>query len=150
MEKQLKKYVLGFAFSRDGEEIVLINKNRPEWQKGKLNGIGGKIEPEDNCPNDAMIREFKEETGVATFIGGLCGWHHFATMVFKNDIMGGEALVYCFKMQSNAIYQCETTEDEPIERIKLSELSTRSTMANVHTLISLAKSEFHFTELVSN
>ena len=35
-------YVLGFA--TDGQQIVLIRKNKPDYMKGKLNGIGGKIE----------------------------------------------------------------------------------------------------------
>lgn len=148
METTLKKYVLGIAFSRNGEKIVLIQKNRPDWQKGKYNGIGGKIEPEDQSPNDAMIREFKEETGVETFIGGLYGWHHFATMVFKEDIMGGEAHVYCYKMTSNVIYQCKTVEDEEIEMISLNEIYNKPLMPNLLTLISIAKSEFNFTELI--
>lgn len=43
----MKEYVLGFAFNRERTKIVLILKNRPDWQKGKYNGIGGKIEPSD-------------------------------------------------------------------------------------------------------
>lgn len=43
--------------------VALIRKAKPEWQKGKLNGIGGKIE-EGEGPFAAMVREFREETGV--------------------------------------------------------------------------------------
>lgn len=145
-----KKYVLGFAFDRNGDNLVLIEKQRPEWQAGKLNGIGGKIEPEDSSPNAAMIREFKEETGVETFIGGLYGWHHFATMIFNKDILGGEAKVFCFKMQSNNIYQCKSTTDELVFKMSVSDVLKKPLMQNVPILISLAKSEFNFTELVSN
>ena len=42
--KQIKEYVAGFLFSRDGSLLALILKNKPDWQKGKLNAIGGKIE----------------------------------------------------------------------------------------------------------
>lgn len=63
-------YVCGFMFSppnRDGERrVVLIRKNRPEWQKGRLNGVGGKVEDTDSSPGAAMVREFLEETGVQT------------------------------------------------------------------------------------
>ena len=38
------KYVTGFLFSPDKKSVVLINKNRPAFQVGKLNGVGGKIE----------------------------------------------------------------------------------------------------------
>ena len=28
----------------DNEEILLLKKNNPDWQKGLYNGIGGKVE----------------------------------------------------------------------------------------------------------
>ena len=40
----------------------MIIKNRPEKWKGLYNGVGGKIELFD-LGNDAMKREFREETG---------------------------------------------------------------------------------------
>ena len=40
----MKKYVLTFLFTSDYKNVWLIEKNRPNWQKGSLNGIGGKIE----------------------------------------------------------------------------------------------------------
>ncbi len=43
----MKGYVLGFAFDEDYEWVALIKKNRPQWQAGKLNGVGGKIEPNE-------------------------------------------------------------------------------------------------------
>ena len=54
-----KGYVLGFMFSPDMERILLMRKNRPEFQAGKFNGIGGKIEGTET-PLQAMIREFEE------------------------------------------------------------------------------------------
>lgn len=59
--KVQRRYVLGFLFSEDGSRVLLIWKNRPAWQAGKLNGIGGKIEDGEQ-PLDAMKREFVEET----------------------------------------------------------------------------------------
>lgn len=59
------QYVLGIMFSEDEERVLAIWKNRPDWQAGKLNGIGGKIE-DGETPIEAMRREFREETG---FIG---------------------------------------------------------------------------------
>lgn len=146
MKKQIKKYVLGIAISEDGNDIVLIKKNRPEWQKGNYNGIGGKLEMLDSSLNDAMTREFEEETGVKT---PFSEWQHFATMIFKSDIMGGEAYVYCFKLKSNEIYQCKTITDEIVEIFKIDEIPEKNLAPNLLTLISLAKSEFSFTELVS-
>ena len=55
-----REYVVGFAIN--GLDVLLIRKNRPDWQAGKLNGVGGKIEPGE-FPIEAMVREFQEETG---------------------------------------------------------------------------------------
>lgn len=58
------KYVLGFLFSGINKDAVsLIRKAKPEWQEGKLNGLGGKIEAGET-PRQAMSREFFEEAGV--------------------------------------------------------------------------------------
>ena len=38
------KYVAGFMFSEDRRLVALIRKSKPEWQKGKLNGIGEKAQ----------------------------------------------------------------------------------------------------------
>jgi len=55
-------------FSENKQEVLLIQKDRLEWQAGKLNGIGGKQEPNDSTSLDTQIREFKEETGIDTKI----------------------------------------------------------------------------------
>lgn len=58
----MQKYVVGFLFDTS-LNVVLIEKIKPEWQAGRLNGIGGHVEEgEDDL--EAMIREFKEEAGV--------------------------------------------------------------------------------------
>ena len=59
----MKLYVVGFLHYKD--EVVLLRKSRPPMLAGKLNGIGGKIEPGEHAV-DAMVREFAEETGLQT------------------------------------------------------------------------------------
>lgn len=64
----MRNWVLGFCFSADRRNVVLIQKKRgpvPE-HIGRYNGIGGKIEPDDGGGYNAMVREFEEETGVRT------------------------------------------------------------------------------------
>jgi 8-oxo-dGTP diphosphatase len=65
---KMKSYVLGFMFNEAKNRVVLIQKKRPEWQKGKWNGVGGHIEPGESCEH-AMVRTFREETGVTTGYG---------------------------------------------------------------------------------
>ena len=55
-------YVAGFLFDAEKSRVALIRKSKPAWQRGKLNGIGGKIEAGESAI-EAMIREFREETG---------------------------------------------------------------------------------------
>lgn len=57
----MQRYVC--AFVRVGELVLLVRKNHPAWQAGRLNGIGGGIE-EGETQEVAMRREFREETGV--------------------------------------------------------------------------------------
>lgn len=59
----MQEYACGFLFSEDRSRVLLIRKRRPAWQAGKLNGVGGKIEPGET-PLQAMRREFREEAGV--------------------------------------------------------------------------------------
>ncbi|WP_173200839.1 NUDIX domain-containing protein [Geobacter sp. SVR] len=63
----MKRYVVGFVFTENRQEVALIQKARSrsgfEWQIGKLNGLGGKIR-DNEAPRDAMVREFEEESGI--------------------------------------------------------------------------------------
>jgi len=56
-----KTMVAGFLFC--GGHVLLVQKNRPTWQKDLWNGIGGVVEPGEE-PQAAMVREFLEETGL--------------------------------------------------------------------------------------
>lgn len=57
------KYVVGFMFDETESSVLLLQKNRPEWQRGLINGIGGRIE-DDESALQAMRREFREEAGI--------------------------------------------------------------------------------------
>ena len=68
-DKQM--YVVGLLFSDDLQRVGVLHKQHPEWQRGMINGPGGKVEPEEH-PDDAMVREFAEETGVTVQPWELC------------------------------------------------------------------------------
>lgn len=59
------QYVVGFMFTEDCGRVVLIRKARPDWQKGRYNGLGGHRLAGEG-PREAMAREFLEEAGVKT------------------------------------------------------------------------------------
>lgn len=59
----MKKYTIGALFTPDFEKVLLIEKQRPEWQKGRLNFPGGHIE-EGETGSECIAREFNEEANV--------------------------------------------------------------------------------------
>lgn len=73
------RYCLGFMFSNRTPVVLLLRKQHPEWQKDKLNGVGGKVRV-DKGESDlaAMVREFKEETGIDTVESD---WDHYANLL---------------------------------------------------------------------
>lgn len=105
----MKQYVLGFMFN--GPEVLLINKNRPEFQKGRKNGIGGKVEHLER-PDDAMVREFREETGLQTKRED---WQ------LKIILQGEEFKVLVFKSYGDIGY-AQTTTDEVVEIARVFDL----------------------------
>lgn len=74
----MQEYVAGFMFDAGGN-VALVRKLKPDWQRGLLNGIGGKVE-RGECIYRAMIREFYEETG---FEHGL--WDRFCSIQGENS-----------------------------------------------------------------
>lgn len=66
-----KEYVL--IFVRHGDDILLVQKNRPSWQAGLFNLPGGKIEPHE-APIMAAARELHEETDLLAFYLKEVGW----------------------------------------------------------------------------
>jgi 8-oxo-dGTP diphosphatase len=130
-------YVLGFAFTLDKSKVVLIKKDRPVWQAGKLNGVGGKVELMDLSNYQSMVREFYEETGVPTEEND---WKNFARMDFEDDIIGGSAVVHCFCLFDDNVYDCSTYETEEVMLIDLDGPGTVEApmMINVPMLIEMA------------
>lgn len=98
------KYVVGLLISEDKQNVLLIHKNRPDWQVGRLNGIGGKIEESDLTSVDAMIREFREEASLE-----IKQWLPVVT------ITGEIYSVEFFYTIDDRIYEAESLTDEKIE-----------------------------------
>jgi 8-oxo-dGTP diphosphatase len=123
-----KLYVVGFLFDRDGTKVVLIRKNRPEWQKGRLNGVGGKVEPMESLAH-AMAREFNEEAGVM-----INSWEHFAVM------NGPDWIVDVYRaFNSEALAAAKTQTDENIVVAEVNKLQERDdVIGNLKWLIPLA------------
>lgn len=129
------RYVAGFLFSKDGANVALIEKSKPEWQKDKLNGIGGKIEDNESSLQ-AMQREFKEEAGL-----DIENWTPFCVLT-GNDASyvdnGNNFEVHFFSHFSDAVYLVRTIETEKVVCVSVKHLEFISTVPNLKWLIPLA------------
>ncbi len=122
------EYVAGFLLDRRGETVWLVRKNRPEWQAGKLNGVGGHIEMHES-PAEAMRREFYEEAGL-----DIDTWDQYAS------VRGPWGVVYFFRAFGDfnvADNHPRTMTDEPIE-LHDAQRVPWDAIPNLHWLIPLA------------
>lgn len=117
-------YVAGFMFDGSGN-VALVKKNKPEWQKGKLNGIGGKIE-EGETPIEAMVREFDEETGCLHL-----GWQQFCTL-------SGKGFTVHFFSSMGDLSQLKTMEAEEIVTVSIASVGIGNCIPNLTWLIPMA------------
>lgn len=95
---------LGFMFSPDHKHVALILKESPDWQKGRMNGIGGKCEPGEGS-RAAMAREFFEETGVNT---DWVDWEH------KITLEGERWEMDVYMCASEKVHDCRTVTKERV------------------------------------
>lgn len=104
-----KHYCLGFAFHPDNPDVVaLISKTHPEEQAGLLNGVGGKLELDESA-EEAMIREWREETGQ----NSSPDWKKFATVddeKFTIHCFRGVAKERDFDFRIEQVYWIQTGE----------------------------------------
>lgn len=134
-----KSYVLGFCFvprtdlrstapdPLDNYRVVVIRKNKPEWQRGRLNGVGGKIEGEE-APDEAMAREWREETGTT-----IDNWDPFVTLRFPG------ATIFVFKTVAKVMPDFRQTTDEEVSAWIVSGLMRHSgKIPNLNWLIPMA------------
>lgn len=123
----MTNYVCGFAFDREHHNVlVLIEKNKPEWQKGKLNGIGGKIE-DGETPHAAMVRECREETGLE-----IPEWKQFARYT------GDWGTVHFFTSNTANVFQAQMLESEQIIILSIETALSMPHIPNLRWLIPMA------------
>lgn len=102
------EYVVGFLFDESLRRVILIKKKRPEAQKGRFNGVGGKIEAGES-PAEAMRREFLEEGGVDV-----------QTWVRTARLCGADYMIHVFAAISDPLFHRATAQtDESLKKAGL-------------------------------
>lgn len=131
------EYVLGFAFSLDVSQFVGIHKLRgPREVVGRINGIGGKVEPSER-PLDAMRREFAEETGVFYY-----PWDYFGSM----GSTSWRCRLYTTRLADPWWSAVRTMTDEPIVLVPSHHLDP-NVVPNLLALVPLALSFRDFQDV---
>lgn len=121
---EIQEYVCGFLFfnyvGQAGFEhimspvvdkkVLLILKDRPAWQAGKYNGIGGKVEVGEKH-YDAMVRECYEECGLK-----ITNWKEYC-------VMKGEGFrIQFFKAYQDSISQWQQKTSEALAAFSINKL----------------------------
>ena len=139
----MKRYVVGFLFGRVERvnpnnmakllmppRVALVRKNRPAWQRNRLNGIGGKIEG-DETPAEAMRREFLEEAGL-----DIRSWHEFCRLS-NDDVHYRVHFFRAFCSFETLFNEVRSQTDERIEIVNAQQLPS-DTIYNLHWLIPMS------------
>jgi 8-oxo-dGTP pyrophosphatase MutT (NUDIX family) len=103
----MREYVIVHAepyFNKDNR-VLLVLKDKPAWQKGFLNMIGGKVEPGET-PEDCAFRELKEETGYT--LHNLVESNPFSEKIKKMGVLDcDDAIIHCFQIYIDDYLQPE-------------------------------------------
>ena len=132
----MKKYCLGFIFDQYKKRVVLIEKTRPEWQTGKMNGVGGYVE-EDETPIAAMAREAYEEANLRTFESD---WIFIGSMINNDrEVNVFTAIVNRNKFNFPIHIDEGRVDDYPINSLP------KNVLGNLHWLIPLTLDYLSFS-----
>jgi 8-oxo-dGTP diphosphatase len=126
------RYCVGFLFDGPGNFVALIKKNRPKWQAGLLNGVGGHVEDGED-EHDAMAREFLEEAGVDIPAER---WRLFCVLNGKTPETGEPIVVHCFTARREA--NLKSLTDEPVAWYSTAVAHDGSCIPNLAWLIPMA------------
>lgn len=160
----MSRYVVGLLFNLDMSLVVLIEKTRPEWQRGKLNGIGGKIDfvavnefgiplhwkelvnnPQftpisirSESPLEAMNREWLEETGDKEPII----WNRFARQEIVNR---AEIFFFYARSYHMNLDRFKKVTDEFVSVFEVSWIMNRQlpVIADLRWLIMMVLNDFY-------
>jgi len=144
-------YSCGFLFDEKQRHVVLLQKGKPDWMKGKWNGIGGKIEPNETA-YEAMVREFKEEAGLE-----IKDWEQFLVLTDNKNFQVNffKAFVHLSKLHEVRTMETEKVAIHTVSYILNQREVASSYISNVPWLIRMAitydpyVAQYHITQVAT-
>ena len=99
----------------DNEEILLLKKNNPDWQKGLYNGIGGKVEL-NTTPLETIIKKSEEDLGI-----NISNWRELDSEISSSGI---EIVYFLTTLNEGEIKKLQSQTDERAELFSINNLPT--------------------------
>jgi 8-oxo-dGTP diphosphatase len=122
-------HTLGFVFDYTHSHLMLIRKNRPEWQKGFFNGVGGGVEKGETSL-ECIIRETEEESGLRINDWRSCG--HLISPEWNVEVFVSTVPMVVLEMG-------ESKTDEQIHIFDMIELYDKNILPSAQYLIHLTR-----------
>lgn len=129
IRKNALRGTLGFIFTPDLQQVLLILKNRPAFAAGKYNGVGGKHEVNES-DQACQSREVREEAGISILESA---WQTVAHIEWRE--WDGAVLAAMWDGEMN---QVQSLTDEPVSWYSVNALP-ENCMPNLFWMIPLAK-----------
>lgn len=125
----MTEYVLCYVERiEDGQlEVLFIKKQKPEWQKNRLNLPGGKIEPGET-PKQAARRELREESALESTFEDIIG-----------ELEGPDWKVYVVRCCSVCGLP-ESLTDEPLVWLPFDGFNHHNVIENLNIIVPLCHS----------
>lgn len=141
---------LGFIMHPDGEQVLMVHRigRANDYQHGKFNGLGGKVEPGEDVVA-AMKREILEESGLTVTrlrLRGTVSWPGFSEQ--------GDEFGFIFLIDSWQGEPFPSNEEGPLSWQRIDELGTLPMWAGDRYFLPLVFDEsvgqFHGVMTYSN
>ena len=120
----MREYVLILCHYAD--QILVVVKDKPDWMAGRVNLIGGKIEPNETA-TDAVIRECMEEVGYEPKHVQIVG-----------EVKDDDYIIYCGVIEEKYfVPKPRPEETEQFFWVRLEDLVHYNIMPNLKVIVPL-------------
>ncbi len=128
----IKPYTVVLLFNKDGSKVLLQKKDRTDFA-GKLNGVGGKLEADEDTI-DGAFREVEEETSICRedilifkWLGTLTlpeqcdsyNYDRYPQLWFYGGVVKDETLAHKPDTETEEINWYELKDNNPITDLEL-------------------------------